>query len=135
MDDLLELRTLLVQRGLPSDAHRLIWRTTSMGHPRCNTYNAPLSSVHQAAEALLGCEVCVEQWGWHTFPMYDRAASELLGAIGAHVLDIRPMSALRPDAHSAKLFRGQPDCLHYALPGVPDWWGALLLSTMDACGL
>jgi hypothetical protein len=42
---------------------------------------------------------------------------------------------VRPDAHTEHQYaKGKYDCLHYALPGVPDWWSALLLATMEACG-
>ena len=68
-------------------------------------------------------------------PLYDRAASDTLGALGARIFDVRPMTALRPDAHTQKRFGGQPDCLHLALPGVPDWWSALLLFTIETCGV
>mmetsp|Transcript_10982 Transcript_10982/g.20656 ORF Transcript_10982/g.20656 Transcript_10982/m.20656 type:complete len:535 (-) Transcript_10982:32-1636(-) len=41
-----------------------------------------------------------------------------------HVLDVFDMTALRRDGHNA--LKG--DCLHYVLPGPPDWWNHLLYS-------
>ena len=56
------------------------------------------------------------------------------------VLDVSPMTALRPDAHTQMQYRrypsrvlSDPDCLHLALPGVPDVWNALLLSRLGKC--
>jgi hypothetical protein len=47
------------------------------------------------------------------------------------------VTRLRPDAHTAVRHGGgklPPDCLHLALPGVPDVWNALLLGAIDECG-
>lgn len=41
-----------------------------------------------------------------------------------HVLDVFDMTALRRDGHNA--LKG--DCLHYVLPGPPDWWNHLMYS-------
>ena len=43
------------------------------------------------------------------------------------MLDVAPMTRLRPDAH----LRPKTDCLHFALPGVPDWWNHLLATVLQ----
>ena len=133
-DDLLELQTGLRKRGLPNDSHRLIWRTSHTGHPQCDKHHRPFSTPGEALDGLNRCTRCVEDWGWQWMPTYDHSATNVLGSLGAQVFDIRPMTTMRPDAHSEKRFGGQPDCLHLALPGVPDWWNALLLSSIETCG-
>ena len=71
------------------------------------------------------------------FPGFDRVARDVLGAIGARFLDVPTMSAGRPDGHTAMKHRMgllPPDCLHYTIPGVPDWWNALLFGAILECG-
>ena len=60
--------------------------------------------------------------------------------MGLHVLDVAPMTTLRPDGHAGIALHldmrpfAQPDCLHYSLPGVPDWWNAALVALLCAIG-
>ena len=136
VDDLLEVYRTLRIENLPDAKHRLIWRTSHTGHPDCHNHTRPLSSAGDSLEGLLSCRECVDSWGWHLYPALDRAAHDRLGTLGALVFDVRPMTSLRPDAHSEKPYApNKYDCLHLALPGVPDWWGALLLATMESCGV
>ena len=101
-----------------------------------HNYTRPLQSAGDALEGLLACKECVESWGWHHFPTLDRAARDRLSSLGVPIFDVRPMTALRPDAHTQHQYaKGKYDCLHLALPGVPDWWSALLLATVELCGL
>ena len=136
VDDLLDVHRVLRDRGLPDASHRLVWRTSHTGHPGCNNYTRPLTSPGDALAGLLACRECVEDWGWHLYPALDRAARDRLGNLGALAFDVRPMTALRPDAHTQHSYApGKYDCLHLALPGVPDWWSALFLSIMESCGV
>ena len=136
VDDLLEVHKALSSEGLPDKSHRLIWRTTHTPHPGCHNYTRPLHSAGDALEGLLGCKECVEAWGWHLYPALDRAARDRLSTLGALVFDVRPMTATRADAHSEHRYApNKYDCLHLALPGVPDWWAAVLLGTMESCGV
>jgi len=43
-----------------------------------------------------------------------------------HLLDVYPMTVLRPDGH----LRPPGDCLHYHLPSVVDWWWHLLATLL-----
>lgn len=51
-----------------------------------------------------------------------------------HILDIFPMTVLRPDGHLSEDTRadGLPhnDCIRYSLPGPIDWWNHLLFSNL-----
>lgn len=138
-NDILDVHRALRRANLPDAKHRLIWRTSFTGHPSCKKYSQPLPRVGDSLEGLLACRKCVEEWAWHLYPIFDRAAQDQLESIGALSFDIRPMTALRPDAHTENEYgRDQShvvDCLHLALPGVPDWWGALLLATMETCAV
>ena len=161
VDDVLCLASELrkARLALPSsEASRniIVWRSTPMGHPncwsvgkgcrfgsqgrlRCERYDAPLNGAelegghrHWAA-----CTECSGSFNWPLFPGFDRVARDVLSAIGARFLDVSTMSAERPDAHTA-MKHGMgllpPDCLHYTIPGVPDWWNALLFGALLECG-
>jgi hypothetical protein len=60
-EDLLNVHDALRARGLPNDEHRLIWRTTPTGHPRCEQATGPLPSAGDALEALVNCRQCVDE--------------------------------------------------------------------------
>jgi hypothetical protein len=51
------------------------------------------------------------------------------------VVDVFPMTVLRPDGHCSDEFRPpsylDSDCLHYNLPGPVDWWSHLALSHLN----
>ena len=156
-----ELRRAKV--ALPSEASRniLVWRSTPMGHPgcwsvgkgcrfgsqgrlRCERYEAPLDGGAELEGGQEGghrhwaaCAECSGSFNWPMFPGFDRVARDVLGAIGARFLDVSTMSAGRPDGHTAMKHRMgllPPDCLHYTIPGVPDWWNALLFGAILECG-
>ena len=132
--DLLQLRSLLVQAGLPNAAHRLVFRTTPPGHPGCAGVLAPYATTADAFDALW--RGSREDHDWHLFASYDAMAREVLRPLGVDVLDVVPLTLLRPDAHTQVRYNrgfGPPDCLHHALPGVPDVWNRLLLSRLDSC--
>ena len=69
------------------------------------------------------------------------APSEPHEAFHAEILDVSAMTLLRPDGHVRPVDSKQvtelhmrPDCLHYALPGVPDAWNYALLATLLRMG-
>ena len=81
-------------------------------------------------------------WQWHTLKGYikhllSRDLHPLFNSIAAReiaraarsdlrdriaLLDVYRMTTMRPDGR-----RGDGDCLHFFLPGVPDWWTHKLL--------
>ena len=52
--------------------------------------------------------------------------------IPLHMLDVAPMTVLRPDAHVGRKADGTLDCLHYKEPGMYRWWNAALLGLLSA---
>ena len=139
VEHLAAVQRALLDNKLPDLSHRLAWRTLHAGHFECDQHHAPLSSASEALVGLLRCgSRCTDEHGWHLFTAYDGAAREMLEPLGVLTLDVHTMSVLRPDAHTQRRYSErprEPDCMHLALPGVPDWWGALLLATIDACGI
>lgn len=123
----------------PFSPRRLVWRTTPAGHPECQKRNQTLTSPAEAVSSLLRLDDQPE-YGWALFDAFDAVARKLLEPLGVSFLDVVPMTQLRPDAHTQARFHisgswklTRPDCMHLALPGVPDEWNALLLSRLDAC--
>lgn len=159
VDDVLCLASELrkARLALPLEASRniLVWRSTPMGHPgcweigkgcrfgslgrlHCEQYGAlDGAMVAGGHRHWVACTECGGSFNWPMFPGFDRVARDVLGAIGARFLDVSTMSAARPDGHTAmKHGMGAlpPDCLHYTIPGVPDWWNALLFGAILECG-
>lgn len=58
--------------------------------------------------------------------------------LAVHVLDVVPMTILRPDGHVSGPERCDDcpdnDCLHYILPGPTDYWNHLLFSNLVDLG-
>lgn len=72
-----------------------------------------------------------------SFPPSDErnAAAAATGPPQIHLLDVVPMTNLRPDGHSSGPDNLDPqktknDCLHYTLPGPTDWWNNLLFANL-----
>lgn len=137
----LEYGTHTQDRGLPSckqlalptaDAHQPHPRTSLGASPRTRP---SLSDADADADEF-------DSFDWEHFASMDRQAWRLLRPLGARYLDVSPMSALRPDAHTATFDHASrkgggslpPDCLHWSLPGVPDVWNAMLLGALRDCG-
>jgi hypothetical protein len=113
----------------------VVFRTTPPGHPRCEEANVltPLTSY----EEYLTKYFVANEFSYHLFPLYNRIAEQ--EARKRHkdniqVLDVVPMTVLRPDGHVSSpqkcRFCADHDCLHYILPGPPDWWNHLLYSNL-----
>ena len=107
----------------------LVFRTTVPGHAGCGSARAPLE------EAPLNISTAYD---WNLIPDYNREASIAINDAYArlplqfHVLDVMPMTLLRPDGHLGPHDKVKEDCLHYQMPGVPDWWNAALLAFLEA---
>lgn len=161
VDDVLCLASAL--RGANRAASRsdafaniVVWRSTPMGHPgcwgvgkgchfgsqgrlHCEWYDAPRGGKELEAQhrRWAACTECRGSFNWPLFPGFDRVARDVLEPMGSRFLDVSAMSAPRPDAHTAMrhgMGKLPPDCLHYTVPGVPDWWNALLFGAVSECG-
>lgn len=70
---------------------------------------------------------------WHEFEGHNLAWKTALQQLNDPrfvFLDVEPMTRARPDGH---LWPHRPDCLHYCLPGVIDYWTLLLASFWMSC--
>ena len=114
------------------------WRTSAPGHVACQRFSEPLSSA-----AEMGAP---DTWpyDWNLTTRFNHHARHAMRALPARiaarssVLDIEAMTMLRPDGHygSTTLPAAPPyvkhDCLHYFLPGPPDWWNHVFMSQLAA---
>ena len=103
----------------------LILRSTPAGHRDCQNYSKPLNAPPPRTS--------LHDWdGFARHNAYlDRAVRDLAYAA---VLDVVPMTRLRPDGH----LRPPVDCLHHTNPGVSDYWNHLLVTKLarlaQSCG-
>jgi len=146
---------------------KIVFRLTPPGHNNCHKFQKPFASLDQFETSCSS-----QQFDWNSFEEYNNHVRESLSKKGLAdrvlVLDVVPMTKLRPDGHmefdgpngrpvvpKADLtedeisldslpgidhnfprFGKKPkhkhkqtlDCLHYKLPGVPDYWNHMLLN-------
>mmetsp|Transcript_34839 Transcript_34839/g.57625 ORF Transcript_34839/g.57625 Transcript_34839/m.57625 type:complete len:381 (+) Transcript_34839:2-1144(+) len=108
----------------------VVFRTTPAGHAECDHFTKPVESEFDLAP-IIGS--VYENFGWQNFALFNEYAKYALAmatknsvknrgnaaqSAPMHILDVVPITSLRPDGHR--------DCLHYWLPGVVDWWNVLL---------
>jgi hypothetical protein len=115
--------------------------TTSPGHPDCNLAFTAGPTMHalDAAPVYMNStnmatlypslseaeQTRIRGYKWDKFHENDL---ETLAVFAEHkvplqVLDVGPLSLLRPDAHMSA-----DDCLHFGTPGVPDNWIYILFN-------
>jgi len=137
--------------GRPNDL--VFWRTTPGGHPTCGTATEPFRTQEEYYESIRRPPKKrrgnVKAYGWGDFDARNDYAKEALGRYNSdvdastaptgpariHVLDVVPMTNLRPDGHQASpdnLYPQKPtnDCLHYSMPGPIDWFNNLLWANL-----
>lgn len=127
---------------------KVVFRTTPPGHNNCDQFHKPFTSLDQFES-----KCSTQKFDWNLFEGYNDHVRETLSKEGlsnqVHVLDVVPMTKLRPDGHME--FEDHPktalpedkasfgrlpgidhtqklDCLHYKLPGVVDYWNHMLLN-------
>jgi hypothetical protein len=83
-----------------------------------------------------------DTYNWEVFSFYNDFVSRLLDnrtqkkiqQARMEVLDVFPMTVLRPDGHMADEFKApetkRTDCLHYSQPGPIDWWNHLMFGNL-----
>jgi len=113
-------------KGKPSHQEDVFfYRTSVPGHRNCGRHSAPFLNASEY--------VMTNENDWDKVNGYNDFAKMLLANITAdsplngslYLLDVYPMTLLRPDGH-----RPPGDCLHYYLPGPPDWWNHLLYNSL-----
>ena len=97
----------------------VVFRASAAGHKDCMNFNVPFKSASE--------NVITTDHEWNLIPEYNILAKERLSKLEkTYFLNTEPMTVLRPDGH-----RGSGDCLHYYLPGVPDWWNHLMVHKLS----
>ena len=128
----------------------IFFRTTAAGHDDCENFSAPVATPPPTGRRH-------PSYSWQNFDRYNEYARAVLQETldkdhrqreqqqqqqqqqqqgageggqkvvdGVHLLDVVPMTRLRPDGH----LQPPVDCLHYSLPGPPDWWNHLLVTQL-----
>lgn len=98
----------------------IIFRSSVPGHANCKRHKQPLASASEIPPDSL------YQWG--SIAGYNQYTKRKLSNLGSSwvFLDVYPITILRPDGHKSP----DRDCLHYHLPGPPDWWNHLMFSNL-----
>ena len=112
-----------------------MFRTSVPGHFNCFEQPAPFSNYSQFLHYQDVESDYFHKFGWEKVEGFNAYAevtwlnqsntnAQSRGP-SWHLLDVFPMTVLRPDGHSSS-----SDCLHYSLRGPPDWWNRLLYSNL-----
>mmetsp|Transcript_32056 Transcript_32056/g.96041 ORF Transcript_32056/g.96041 Transcript_32056/m.96041 type:complete len:445 (-) Transcript_32056:47-1381(-) len=136
--------------GRPRDL--VFFRTSPGGHPTCATATEPFRTQEEYYDSVEHPPAehanVVPKYGWGKFGAMNDYLKEALGGyndgtgVGVtsgpkriHVLDVEPMTNLRPDGHQTSPDNRDPDkpewdCLHYSMPGPIDWFNNLLFTNL-----
>jgi hypothetical protein len=121
-------------------------RTLVPGHKNCGRKGLkPFENFAEYAAVVKGQKKVKDTYNWDVMSSYNSFMSKLLEdrkrSSGANVarmelLDVFPMTVLRPDGHIADEFKTpetrKTDCLHYSMPGPVDWWSNLLFTQLKS---
>lgn len=126
----------------------VLFRTLVPGHWDCS--RPGLKPFHKFADYLQDAEEHPnpkdEIYTWSKFNDYNDYAAQKLDnrrflpmsngpRALMEVVDVNPMTTLRPDGHCSDEFRPpsylDTDCLHYSLPGPVDWWSHMAFSHLQ----
>ena len=97
------------------------FRTSVPGHANCIENSQLLANPSEYRVGNLYNRGYADTYNEYT----KQKLSALVEIKGWMLLYVYPMSILRPDEHKRK-----EDCLHYKLPGPPDFWNHLLYSSL-----
>jgi hypothetical protein len=163
-DDIIRFVDFVDAQNRSSDV--VLIRTTSPGHQHCKNFTEPFPSYWDYAKHAVVEERYI-LYDWDKFLPYNYYIDWLLNRrrykektlsgfrnakkepkITIELLDIYPMTVLRPDGHLTgadnsieeflnvkckncrKFNKRKEDCLHYSLPGPIDWWSHLMFSNL-----
>lgn len=114
---------------------KIIFRMTAPGHNQCANFKVPFSS-----EKDFSSEICMDglffKYDWNLFEKYNDYVGTTIKQGGLEnvmrILNVVPMTKMRPDGHVSQDngHEKNPDCLHYKLPGVPDYWNHMMLAQL-----
>ena len=121
---------------IPDKNKDIIWlRSVLPGHENCTDESTPINPLSNFQEFRKIYRDGMSRWhGWDKHALYNqRLEAEVIKIkrdefwTGPQVdlFDIHWMTALRRDGHPS-----EKDCLHYLLPGPPDWWNHLFYSNL-----
>ncbi|KAJ9452053.1 Protein ALTERED XYLOGLUCAN 4 [Diplonema papillatum] len=119
----------------------IVFRTTYPGHPDCQNHDRPVASPQPRPYPA-----AYLKYRWEAIFERNEIAKKIFSSIGAFILDVEPMTTLRPDGHLSVFHPnnwnwvgGKPvrtpnstfsDCLHYCIPGPMDTWTQLLMNLL-----
>ncbi|RNF14185.1 putative endo-beta-N-acetylglucosaminidase [Trypanosoma conorhini] len=112
----------------------VIWRTSFRGHPFCWQYSEPLTAPLTLAAYKAKK---YERYRWFAIPDRNAYTTMLWEDMGAHILDVAPMTDLMPLGHMGKYHpkhevMNATDCLHYCSPGAAyEQWSVLLMNLLS----
>ena len=104
----------------------VVFVTTSPAHPHCRKTSSAVTTPLVTEPEYIKKELIpgyARDYGWENYHKHDLFLIDLFRKIDAIIVDIAPMSYLRPDGHAfseGDSYDG--DCLHYRLPATPDSW-------------
>ena len=120
----------------------IMFRTLVPGHKNCGQKGLkPYTSLAEYVKDSTG-EKVKDTYNWGVFTLYNNFMGRLLDIrargqqVGARMelLDVFPMTILRPDGHMADEYKApetkRTDCLHYSQPGPIDWWNHLMFANL-----
>ncbi|KAI8583605.1 hypothetical protein K450DRAFT_277180 [Umbelopsis ramanniana AG] len=114
--------TMRIIRGAQMD-HLIIYRSTPIGHPDCDSATAPLE-VRPTESELQDLP-----YHWGDYKRQNLIAKEIVQAAGGVFIDVAQMTDLRPDGHI-----GGQDCMRYCIPGPLDAWADILYNVFLLLG-
>lgn len=107
--------------GLNRSLDLVVYRTSVPGHAHCEDQKAPFATSEEfhVANVYNWAEVVLyNKYSRHQLSNLVTAKSGEVNGVSWMLLDVYPITILRPDGH---LVENNGDCLHYKVPGVPDW--------------
>lgn len=108
----------------------VFWRASLAAHEHCPREG---ESVGDTANVPNGSSATITQrWNAQEVLEQDRSLNwPAIEGFGGRVLHVETLTLPRSDGHRVDGPGRWVDCLHFCLPGVPDAWGQLLITTLD----
>ena len=113
----------------------IVWlRTVLTGHENCDDETNPVDPLDNFQEYRERYRTPTRWHDWEQFELFNQymewevikvGRDKLWPSARIELFDIYWMTVLRRDGHPSK-----EDCLHYLLPGPPDWWNHLFYSNL-----